>query len=349
MSTVAVILAAGYGKRMKSDVPKVMHPILGRPLIDWAVGAVEPLLDQPPVVVVGYGKEQIQAYLGDRVRFVEQVQLLGTGHAVLQAAPSLQGQADVVLVTYGDMPLLKSETLRSLVAHFEQQRGGGNLAIAMLTVTRDDPQGFGRIARDASGAIQAIVEEADCTPTQRAIRELNPGIYCFDAAWLWANLPAVPVSAKGEYYLTDLVGMAVTQGCKVVTTAAPVEEVDGINTRVHLAQATTVLRRRILERHMLAGVTIVDPAATYIEADVEIGVDTTILPGCTLQGKTTIGAALSNRAIQPDCGQHHRRHLPRRLFGSGRGAYGPRRRDWPVRSSAQGRSSGRRRSYGELW
>ena len=144
--------------------------------------------------------------------------------------------------------------------------------------------------RDAAGNIRAIVEEADCTPAQREIRELNPGIYCFDGAWLWENLPRVPLSAKGEYYLTDLVGIAVSQGKRVVTLPAPVAEVDGVNTRIHLAHATAILRQRILDRHMLAGVTVVDPATTTIEGDVQIGPDTTLLPGCILQGKTTIGS-----------------------------------------------------------
>ncbi len=290
MNTTAVILAAGYGKRMKSDLPKVMHPILGRPLIDWAVRAVEPLLDQPPVVVVGHGKDEVRAYLGARGQYVEQQELLGTGHAVMQAAPLLRGAADVVLVTYGDMPLLTAATLSSLVSIFRQQRSLGDLALAMLTVTRAEPQGFGRIVRDAAGNIHAIVEEADCTPAQREIRELNPGIYCFDGPWLWENLPRVPLSAKGEYYLTDLVGIAVSQGKRVVTIPAPVAEVDGVNTRIHLAHATAILRQRILDRHMLAGVTIVDPATTTIEDGVQIGPDSTLLPGCILQGNTTIGS-----------------------------------------------------------
>jgi bifunctional UDP-N-acetylglucosamine pyrophosphorylase/glucosamine-1-phosphate N-acetyltransferase len=289
MTTTAVILAAGYGTRMKSSLPKVLHPLLGRPMIEWALTAVEPVVDLPPVVVVGHGKDEVRACLGERVRYAEQTQLLGTGHAVQQAAAQLADEADVVLVTYGDTPLLRSETLTALLQLFTEQRPMRNPAIALLTVMRDDPQGFGRILRDEQGAVCGIVEEVDCTPVQKAIRELNPGIYCFDAAWLWANLPQLPLSAKGEYYLTDLVGMAVAQGRAVVAAPAPVEEVNGINTRVHLAHATAVLRQRILERHMLAGVTILDPNNTYIEDTVEIGMDTTVFPGTFLQGKTRIG------------------------------------------------------------
>jgi bifunctional UDP-N-acetylglucosamine pyrophosphorylase/glucosamine-1-phosphate N-acetyltransferase len=269
-----------------------MHPLLGRPLIDWAVRAVEPLADEPPVVVVGHGKETVIDFLARRARFVDQAELLGTGHAVMQADSLLRATTDAVLVTYGDMPLLKSTTLERLVDLFAASASLPNErrpALALLTVERADPQGFGRIVRGADGAIQAIVEEVDCTPEQRNIRELNPGIYCFDASWLWENLPHVPMSAKGEYYLTDLVGMAVRQGRPVLSAAAPFEEVYGVNNRVHLAEAATVLRRRILEHHMLAGVTIVDPATTYIEDTVLIGQDSTILPGCTLQGNTMIG------------------------------------------------------------
>ena len=289
MTTAAILLAAGYGTRMKSDLPKVLHPLVGRPMIEWALAAVQPVVDLPPVVVVGHGQELVRACLGERARYAEQAQLLGTGHAVQQAAPQLEGQADVVLVTYGDTPLLRSDTLAALLQLFAEQRPICNPAIALLTVTRDDPQGFGRIVRNAQGAVCGIVEEVDCTPAQKAIRELNPGIYCFDAAWLWENLPHLPLSAKGEYYLTDLVSMAVAQGRAIVAAPAPLEEVNGINTRVHLAHATAVLRQRILERHMLAGVTILDPHNTYIEDTVEIGMDTTVFPGTFLHGKTVIG------------------------------------------------------------
>ncbi|MEZ4682183.1 MAG: bifunctional UDP-N-acetylglucosamine diphosphorylase/glucosamine-1-phosphate N-acetyltransferase GlmU, partial [Caldilineaceae bacterium] len=201
------------------------------------------------------------------------------------------------VVTYGDMPLLRSTTLQALIDLFVKEKvaagGAHGPAMAMLTVTRDDPQGFGRIVRDRQGAIQAIVEEVDCTPAQKTIRELNPGIYCFDASWLWENLSKISLSAKGEYYLTDMVGIAVAQGRTVETQSAPLDDVDGINTRVHLAQATAMMRQRILEQHMLAGVTIVDPQTTYIEDTVAIGPDTLIFPGCMLQGNTHIGGGSS--------------------------------------------------------
>ena len=164
----------------------------------------------------------------------------------------------------------------------------------MLTIERTDPQGFGRIVRNEQGEIQAIVEEADCTPEQRQIQELNPGIYCFDAAWLRANLDKITLSPKGEYYLTDLVAIAAAEGRRIVSTVAPVEEVDGVNTRIHLANATEIMRIRILERHMLAGVTIVSPATVLIEDTVEIDADATILPGSFLQGATKVGAHSRN-------------------------------------------------------
>ena len=292
MKIATVVLAAGYGTRMKSDLPKMMHPVMGRPMIAWAVNTARAISQVPPVVVVGHKRELIQQFLGDQVHYAVQTDLLGTGHAVMQAADLLRGQADAVTVTYGDMPLLRSETLQKLLDLFAGVRNNERTspAIAMLTITRDDPQGFGRVVRNAQGEIQEIVEEAACTPEQKLIRELNPGIYCFDGDWLWQNLDKIPLSAKGEYYLTDMVGIAVAQGRSVVTMAAPLEDVDGINTRVHLANATAVMRQRILEKHMLAGVTIIDPGATYIEDTVTIGPDTTILPGTMLQGATVIGS-----------------------------------------------------------
>lgn len=302
MQIATVILAAGFGTRMRSELPKVLHPVAGRPMVEWAVRLGEAVSQLPPAVVVGHGREQVQSLLGARVEYAVQPELLGTGHAVRQAESLLRGRAEAILVIYADTSLLQSITLQNLIALFEQNRTGGNLALAMLTVTRDDPQGFGRVIRNAQGEIQEIIEEVDCTPDQKAIRELNPGIYCFDADWLWDNLAKIPLSKKGEYYLTDMVGIAVAQGRHVVTMPAPLDEVNGINTRVQLAQAEKVLRQRINERHMLAGVTLIDPDATYIDDTVEIGSDTTVLPGCLLQGNTRIGR---NSLIGPNCQIKH--------------------------------------------
>lgn len=294
MNVAAIVLAAGYGTRMKSALPKVMHPIMGRPMVEWSTQAVASVSQLLPTVVVGHGRELLQELLGDRVQYVVQEEMLGTAHAVMQAESTLRGKSDAVTVTYGDMPLLQGTTLKALVEHFEEfslssQPNDQAPVIAMLTLERDDPQGFGRIVRDQAGNIQAIVEEVDCSDEQKLIRELNPGVYCFNADWLWENLHKIQVSAKGEYYLTDLVGIAISQGEVVRTVSAPPSDVEGINTRVHLAQATSVMRQRILEEKMLAGVTIIDPSTTYIEDTVSIGQDSVIYPGCVLQGRTVVG------------------------------------------------------------
>jgi len=286
MRLAAVVLAAGQGVRMKSKLPKVLHPLAGRPLITHVLEAARQIGADQLVVVLGYRAEAVRAVVGEGVTGVVQEPQLGTGHAVLQARPVLEGQCDTVLVLYGDMPLLRAETLRRLVERHHE----GGAAITLLTVVSDDPQGFGRILRNGAGQVLGIVEETHATKEQLAIRELNCGIYCFRASWLWAHLPQLSVSPKGEYYLTDMVGLAVAQGLPVE--ALPItdrDEVLGINTRVHLAQAEAVVRQRICERHMLNGVTILDPASTFIDDAVEIGADTVIYPWTILAGRTRIG------------------------------------------------------------
>ena len=201
---------------------------------------------------------------------------------------------ELVLVTAGDMPLLRADTLRDLV----QLQEGNPGAFSMLTVEFDDPHGFGRVLRSADGYVRAVVEEAAAGPEVLPVRELNASAYCFRAAWLWPALRRVKLSAKGEYYLTDLVEIAVQDGLSVrALVAADPSEAIGINTRVHLAEAEAILRRRIAERLMLAGVTLVDPASTYIEETVTIGADTTVWPNTYLRGKTSIGEGCS---IGPD-------------------------------------------------
>lgn len=287
MRLACVILAAGQGTRMKSRLPKVLHPILGKPMILYALDAVARLSPDWLVVVVGHQAEAVQRVVGDRARCVLQPEQRGTAHALLQAAPVLQGKADAVLVTYGDMPLLRPETLAALVQAHQQ----GGATITLLTAILDNPHGYGRILKDEAGNVVGIVEEPEATPEQRALREVNAGVYVFDAAWLWENLPRIqPSPVKGEYYLTDAIGLAVAQGKRVA--ALPVEdpaEVMGINTRVQLAEATAALRQRINTRWMLEGVTIVDPQSTYIGPDVQLAQDVVIHPQVTILGRTTVG------------------------------------------------------------
>ena len=287
MDLSIVILAAGEGTRMKSDLPKVLHPLAGRPLVVHALQTARRLTDTKPVLVVGCGAEAVTSVAGDDIIAVEQAEQLGTGHAVLQARDVLRGRADLVLVSYADMPLLTVETLSRLVA--SQRHSSG--PITMLTLMREDPRGFGRVVRDEGGAVIKIVEEAVATPEQLAIRELNAGVYCFDGPWLWDHVDQIPLSLpKQEYYLTDLVGMAVDQGLQVeAVVAEDADEALGINTRVHLAEAEGMLRCRINRRWMMAGVTIVDPDTTYIEGGVVIGRDTTLQPNTHLRGETTVG------------------------------------------------------------
>lgn len=282
-----VILAAGDSKRMHSNLPKVLHLLAGRPLIDYSMQLAEALTDSRPLVIVGRDAHLVRDYLGERAAYAEQAERLGTGHAVLQARPLLAGRPGTVLVFYGDMPLITADSMRTLLDL--HQRSGD--VLSMLTFVGSAPRGFGRIVRDADGQVQAIVEHSDCTPAQLLIRELNPGLYCYDGQWLWDNLERIPRSNKGEYYLTDLVAIAVTQGHQVAAQQVADEtEMLGINTRVHLAEAEAVLRDRINRRWMEAGVTMIDPSSTYIDDTVEIGVDTVIYPGTHLRGQTRVGA-----------------------------------------------------------
>ncbi len=303
MALSVVILAAGMSTRFKSERPKVLHDLEERPMIDYTLDLAARLALEPPVVVIGPEIEaEIQTWAGDRARYVLQRERLGTGHAVLQAAPVLRTTSEQVLVLYGDMPLLKEDTLLQLA----RLQAATDAAVAMLTVERDNPRGFGRILRrGGSGDILGIVEEAEATPEQRAIRELNVGIYVFEAGFLWDALPQIKPSArKGEYYLTDLVKMAVDARREVVSVSIddPVEAL-GINTRADFAVAQAVMRQRVNEHWMLEGVTLVDAATTYIGPNVVIGPDTTIHPNTHLRGQTVIGAGcdIGPNAIIENC------------------------------------------------
>jgi bifunctional UDP-N-acetylglucosamine pyrophosphorylase/glucosamine-1-phosphate N-acetyltransferase len=306
MEIRAAVLAAGQGTRMKSSLPKVLHPILGKPLVWYSLEAARGATGTKPVLVIGHGAEKVREAIGDAAEFVLQEEQLGTGHAVRQAEKLLKGQSDYVVVTYGDMPALKTATLQQMIQTQVNHRG----PMTMLTVVVEDPRGFGRVVRDPDGGVRAIVEEAQATPEVMQIKELNAGVYCFKADWLWQALPRIPLSPKGEYYLTDLAGLAVAEGLSIrAVQSEDLEETIGINTRIHLAEASAVLRKRINYAWMLAGVTIVDPATTYIEPGVEIGQDTTIWPNTHLQGKTRVGencelgpnALIRDTSIGNDC------------------------------------------------
>ncbi len=300
MTIATVIMAAGKGTRMKSKLPKVLHKVAGKPLVNHAVALASRIGDAKPVVIVGHGADDVKASLGETAQFALQADQLGTGHAVMQTEGLLKGNASQVLVWAADMPLLTAATLQTVIDRQANNSG----PLTMTTIIAEDPRGFGRIVRLADGGVAAIVEDADCTPEQREIKELNVGVYCFDADWLWENLHNIEKSPKGEYYLTDLVAMAVAQDLRVdAVILEDNTEAIGINTRVHLAEAEKRLRTRINIGMMEAGVTLVDPDTTYIGVDVTIGADTVILPNTMIEGATAIGenCTVGPNSIIRDC------------------------------------------------
>ncbi len=288
MKIEAVILAAGLGTRMESKLPKVLHLLGGRPLIAWTVAACQEATNRRPYVVVGPDAEKIRHVASAEVNFVEQVERLGTGHALLQVADQLRGKSNLVLVVNADLPLLRSESLRCLIEQQENNPGPFTLMSAISELSR----GFGRVERDRDGLVVGIVEQAHATPEQLTLSELNVGAYCYQADWLWDHLPKLPLSPKGEYYLTDLVAMAVAEGGEVsVSSVEDLDEIIGINTCEHLAQAEVALRRRINRGWMLAGVSMIDPESTYIGPEVQLGSDTVLLPNTHIEGRTIVGVS----------------------------------------------------------
>jgi len=282
-----VVLAAGQGTRMKSSLPKVVHPLAGRPMVCYVVEAARSLQPAGLAVVVGNGADRVRQALGEGVSYVTQAEQLGTGHAVQQAAAAMAGRGDTVLILFGDTPLIRPETLQSLLAHHQATAA----TITLLTFAPPDVSGYGRIVRDkAKERILAIVEEKVATADERRIGEAYSGILCCRDRWLWPNLARLERRPGGEVYLTDLVAVAVEQGEAVAgIVASDPLEVIGLDHRLKLAQAEAEMRRRINEKWLLAGVTLIHPEATYIEATVEIGPDTVIWPNTYLQGQTRIG------------------------------------------------------------
>jgi bifunctional UDP-N-acetylglucosamine pyrophosphorylase/glucosamine-1-phosphate N-acetyltransferase len=282
----AVILAAGMGTRMKSSKPKVLHELLGKPMVEYIIEAVSDICQEPPVVVIGSGADQVKEILGEQVRYVTQDPQLGTAHAVKCAREILKGNSDLIVVANSDFPLITRGTYQALIKTHIQ----GTSPLTVCTVVADDPREFGRIVRDESGKISGIVENKAATEEQKKIRELNSNPYCFDAEWLWQSLEKIQQSAVGEYYLTDLVKIAYEEGFSIG--AYEIQDRDesiGINNRVHLAEATKALQKRINTKWMLEGVSFIDPEKTYIESSVRIGRDTVLYPEVYLRGDTIIG------------------------------------------------------------
>lgn len=284
---IALILAAGKGTRMKSKFPKVLHKVGGVPMVEQVLRTVKAAGTQRQVVVVGFGGETVQEYLENRAETVVQAQQLGTGHAVMQAEPLLEKETGTLLVTCGDTPLVTEDTFRKLLACHEET----GAAATVLTAVMPDPTGYGRVIRDAKGQVLKIVEQKDGTPDELAVHEVNAGIYCFDMSLLWDMLHHVNNNnAQGEYYLTDIIGMLVHEGKVVSAFAAPdYRETLGVNSRMQMAEAEQVLRRRKLDQLMADGVSVIDPNNTYVDTTVSVGRDTVLYPGTILEGNTVIG------------------------------------------------------------
>jgi len=305
----SIVLAAGKGTRMKSGLIKVLHPIAGLPMIAWPVAAAREAGSDPIVLVIGHQATAVQAVFRGAadIRFAMQEEQLGTGHAVACALDALIGFSGTVLILCGDTPLLRSETLRNMLAY---HRDNG-AAITVLTALMDDPFGYGRVVRDDSGRVTGIVEQKDATQGEREIREINSGIYCMDSGFLFSNIKEISNdNSQGEYYLTDLLAIAVRKGLTCLALPnADADEIMGVNDRVQLAEAGRILRSRINREYMLSGVTLIDPDQTYIDHGVTIGADTTIHPGCRIGGGSIIGSgceieaavSISDCRIGDDC------------------------------------------------
>lgn len=301
-----LILAAGKGTRMKSEMPKALFRVCGVPMVELVIRAMHEVGVERPIVIVGHQAELVTEMIGPGCDYATQSEQKGTGHAALMAKEWLEGHDGPVLVAPGDAPLLTVESLRNLRCRHEESGAQATLATCHLA----DPTGYGRILRSGTGAVVGIVEERDATTEEKQIDEINAGIYCFDAQTLLGVLPRLSAAnAQGEYYLTDVVAQIVADGGRVVTSSMSFEEALGVNDRWQLAEAERILRKRILRRHALAGVTIRDPDTTSIGVDVEIEPDVEILPMTSLEGRTRVavgaiigpGSRVIDSEIGPGC------------------------------------------------
>ena len=283
----AVVLAAGQGTRMKSKLYKVLHPVCGKPMVEHVVDHIQSLNVSRTVSIVGHGAEKVKEQLGEKSEYVLQAEQLGTAHAVQQAESLIGDLEGTTIVICGDTPLIRPETMKALLEHHQQQ----NAKATILTAIAENPTGYGRILRDENGHVAQIVEQKDASPEQQKVTEINTGTYCFDNKALFATLKLVNNdNAQGEYYLPDVIEILKQQG--EVVSAYVTEnfsETLGVNDRVALAQAEQLMRDRINETHMRNGVSLINPANTYIGVDVKIGSDTVIQPDVMLEGNTVIG------------------------------------------------------------
>jgi bifunctional UDP-N-acetylglucosamine pyrophosphorylase/glucosamine-1-phosphate N-acetyltransferase len=295
---------------MRSRLPKVLHPIAGKPLVEHVLALADAVHAAHTALVVAPDTiDLLRERLGDRYEYAAQAQRLGTGHALQQAQAALAHRVDRVLVLYGADPLMRPESVQKLLAALDAPGVVG----AITTFRPPNPTGYGRILRDQANNAVGVVEERDATPAQRLIAEVNQGVVVYDATWLWPHLQQLtPSPVKGEYYLTDLVALAVAErgpGAIATVELADPDEALGVNDRVELADAERIMRQRILLDLMRSGVTVTDPAHTYVDVGVQVGQDTVLLPGTTLRGTTTIGSncvigpnsVIENSTVADDC------------------------------------------------
>lgn len=283
----SVILAAGKGTRMKSKLPKVLHKVAGKAMVERVLETASSVGTERNVVIVGFGGEVVRDYLGDQVEYVVQEEQNGTGHAMKQAFPALGSFDGTILLLCGDTPLVTKESLEALIADHEKN----GAAATVLTAHMEDPTGYGRIIRDGSGKVVRIVEQKDGKPEELAVQEINTGMYAFDSQKLWPCLDQLSDdNAQGELYITDVVGILVNQGDRVgAYMMKHNEESLGVNSRLQLAEAEAILKNRKNRELMEAGVTIIDPTSTYVAPEVTVGADTILYPGTILEGHTVIG------------------------------------------------------------
>ena len=286
MDICAVVMAAGDGKRMKSSHSKVVHQVAGKPIVKWVYDALCEAGCDEQVYIVGDKQEEIRDVLGEGVAYVFQEKRLGTGHAVLQAEPFLEGRGGYVIVLPGDSPMVSAQTINKALSRMEE----GDFAAVVITATAENPFGYGRVVRDGDGNVLRIVEHRDCNDEELKIQEINSSMYVFKTSLLLSALGRLSASnAQKEYYLTDTIDILIKDGGKVGSVICDFEDTLGVNDRYQLMQASKIMNRRILRKHMMNGVEIVDEDSTWIHSAVEIGRDTIILPGTRLMGNTIIG------------------------------------------------------------